>query len=76
MKVRLKKKKNIYVVILLSVIFLKSVGSVKSGVRPALIISNDKGNTFSTTVTVAPVLQALREWIFLLILLFVTINVV
>ncbi len=41
--------------------FSKSVGSVKSGVRPALIISNDKGNTFSTTVTVAPVTSSIKR---------------
>lgn len=41
--------------------FSKSVGSVKTGVRPALIISNDKGNTFSTTVTVAPVTSSIKR---------------
>lgn len=30
-------------------------------VRPALIISNDKGNTFSTTVTVAPVTSSIKR---------------
>lgn len=41
--------------------FSKSVGYVQSGVRPALIISNDKGNIFSTTVTVAPVTSSIKR---------------
>lgn len=32
---------------------LEGVGSVQGGIRPVIIISNNVGNSFSTTVTVA-----------------------
>lgn len=35
--------------------------SVQSGIRPALIISNDKGNKYSQTVIVAPLTSKIKR---------------
>lgn len=35
--------------------FGETVGSVQSGLRPCVVIQNDKGNYFSPTIIVAPI---------------------
>lgn len=41
--------------------FEKTVGSVQSGIRPALVIQNDVGNTNSPTIVVAMITTVLKK---------------
>lgn len=41
--------------------FVDVGGSVQSGLRPALIIQNDVGNKFSTTVIVSPITSIIKK---------------
>lgn len=41
--------------------FADTGGSVQSGLRPALIIQNDKGNLYSTTLLVSPITSIVKK---------------
>ena len=36
--------------------------SVESGVRPVLVLQNNKGNKYSPTVIIAPITSKLKKW--------------
>ena len=41
--------------------FVDVGGSVQNGLRPALVIQNDVGNKFSTTVIVSPITSIIKK---------------
>ena len=43
--------------------FPQGNGSVQSGVRPAIVVSNDKNNRYSPNVTVVPVTSKSKKYI-------------
>lgn len=40
---------------------MEAEGSVQYGVRPVLVIQNDKGNTYAPTVIIAPISSQMRK---------------
>lgn len=49
------------------------IGSEQGGIRPVLVLQNNKGNKFSTTVIVAPISSKLTKILFPRMSLFVVI---
>lgn len=49
------------------------IGSEQGGIRPVLVLQNNKGNKFSTTVIVAPISSKLTKNLFPRMSLFVVI---
>lgn len=39
----------------------KQIGSVQSGIRPCVVIQNDKGNEYSPTIIVAPLTSSVKK---------------
>lgn len=43
--------------------FPQGYGSVQSGIRPAIVVSNDKNNRYSPNVTVVPITSQYKRYI-------------
>ena len=43
--------------------FPQGNGSVQSGIRPAIVVSNDKNNRYSPNVTVAPITSKSKKYL-------------